>query len=194
MASKKRKIRWRKTFRALHRDIGYAVAALTLAYCISGIAVNHIDDWNPNYTFTNEKVDIGALPTTDYQAMQKHVVIGLGLDESRVKGHVMELNDVFRVFLENAEEVTVDVRTGKGLFKKVETRAVLYELNALHLNNIKGWWTWIADLFALLLIILVLTGIVMMKGNRGLMGRGKWFLGAGLVVPAGFIWYIVAGA
>jgi hypothetical protein len=191
---KGRRIRWRKTFRALHRDIGYTVAALTLAYCISGVAVNHMDDWNPNYTFTEEKVDVGALPTGDYQAMQQHVVLGLNIDPSAVKGHFMETETLFRVFLLNAEEVSVDIRNGRGLFKKVETRAVLYELNALHLNNIKGVWTWVADLFAILLIILALTGIFMMKGKRGLTGRGKWFLAGGFVVPAIFIWYIVAGA
>lgn len=191
---KRRKIRWRHTFRVLHRDIGFTVAALTLAYSISGIAVNHIEDWNPNYTFTNEKVDVGALPQGDYGAMQEQVVAKLEIDRAKVKGHFMESETLFRVFMANAEEVSVDPRDGKGLFKKVKTRAVLYELNALHLNNIKGVWTWIADLFALLLIILVLTGVSMMKGNRGLYGRGKWFVAAGFVVPGIFIWYIVTGA
>ena len=189
-----RKIRWRKTFRALHRDIGYAVAALTLAYCISGIAVNHIHDWNPNYRFTEQKVDIGALPTGSYAAMQQHVMTALSIDERKVKGHFMETETQFRVFLTNAEEVSVDVRSGKGLFKKVTTRTLLYELNALHLNNIKGIWTWIADLFAILLMLLAITGIFMMKGKRGLAGRGKWFLAAGFAVPTAFIWYIIAGA
>jgi hypothetical protein len=189
-----RKIRWRKTFRAVHRDIGYAVAALTLAYCISGVAVNHIDDWNPNYSFHEEQIDIGALPNADYQAMQDHVVASLQINPRVVKGHFMETETQFRVFLSNAEEVSVDVRNGQGLFKQVKTRAVLYELNSLHLNNIKGWWTWIADLFAILLVVLALTGIFMMKGKRGLVGRGKWFLATGFVVPGIFIWYIVVGA
>jgi hypothetical protein len=191
---KRRKIRWRKTFRAVHRDVGYSVAALTLAYSISGVAVNHIDDWNPNYTFTEDAVNLGALPSTDYQAMQEHVVVGLNIDRQLVKGHFMETETQFRVFLSNAEEVSVDVRTGKGLFKRVETRPVLYEFNVLHLNNIKGIWTWVADLFAILLIVLALTGIFMMKGKRGIEGRGKWFLAAGFAVPAVFIWFIVAGA
>ena len=51
-----------------------------------------------------------------------------------------------------------------------------------------------ADAFALLLITLVLTGIFMMKGKRGIAGRGKWFLASGLAVPLVFIWYMVAGA
>ncbi|MCP4447044.1 MAG: hypothetical protein GY811_17105 [Myxococcales bacterium] len=188
------KIRWRKLFRTLHRDIGYAVAALTLAYCISGIAVNHIDDWNPNYTFVNTRIDVGGLPVGDYQAMQDHVVTVLELNPKSVKGHFMETETLFRVFLTNTEEVSVNVETGRGLFKQVKTRAVLYELNALHLNSIKGIWTWVADIFALMLIILVLTGLFMMKGKRGIAGRGKWFVGAGLAIPVVFIWYTVTGA
>ena len=189
-----RKIRWRKLFRSLHRDIGYVVAALTLAYSISGIAVNHIEDWNPNYTFANTRIDVGGLPVGDYQAMQDHVVAALKINPKAVKGHFMETETLFRVFLTNTEEVSVDIETGKGLFKQVKTRAVLYEINALHLNSIKGIWTWVADVFALMLIILVLTGVTMMKGKRGIMGRGKWFVASGLAIPLVFIWYMVAGA
>jgi hypothetical protein len=41
-------VHWRKLFRALHRDIGYVAVSLTLAYALSGLAVNHIDDWRPS--------------------------------------------------------------------------------------------------------------------------------------------------
>lgn len=187
-------IRWRKLFRVLHRDIGYVVAALTLAYSISGIAVNHIEDWNPNYTFKNTKIDVGRLPVGDYRAMETHVVAALGINPKAVKGHFMETETNFRVFLANTEEVSLDITTGKGLFKQIKTRPVLYEINALHLNSIKGVWTWVADVFALMLIILVITGLFMMKGQRGLAGRGKWFVGAGLAIPVAFIWFMVAGA
>ncbi len=188
-----RKLRWRKWFRSFHRDIGYLVAALTLAYSISGIAVNHMEDWNPNYTFSDTQIDVGALPVGDYQAMQLYVISSLGIDARTVKGHFMETETLFRVFLTNTEEVSVDIRTGKGLFKQINTRPVLYDLNRLHLNAIKGWWTWIADLFAGMLIILVLTGVFMMKGSRGITGRGKWFVGVGLAIPVVFIWFIAAG-
>lgn len=39
---------WRRWSIVLHRDVGYLATAMTLAYAISGIAVNHIADWNPN--------------------------------------------------------------------------------------------------------------------------------------------------
>lgn len=176
----------------LHRDIGNFVAALTLVYCISGIAVNHIEDWNPNYQFSQEEINIGALPEGSYPDMQRYVVKSLDIDPASVRGHFMETDSQFRVFLDNTEEVSVDIHTGQGLFKQVKTRALFYEMNALHLNNIKGAWTWIADIFAVLLIFLAITGIFIMNGRQGLTGRGKWFLAAGLVVPVVFSWFVIA--
>ncbi|MCP4047317.1 MAG: hypothetical protein GY732_15175 [Gammaproteobacteria bacterium] len=184
-------MKWRRTLRVLHRDIGNFVAALTLVYCISGIAVNHIEDWNPNYQFSQLEIDIGTLPAGSYLEMQQYVVKSLNIDPGRVRGHFMEPETRFRVYLDNTEEVSVDIQSGKGLFKQVKTRTLFYELNALHLNNIKGAWTWIADIFAVLLIFLAITGIFIMNGRQGLTGRGKWFLAAGLVVPVVFSWFVI---
>jgi len=57
----------------------------------------------------------------------------------------------------------------------------------LHLNHLKGVWTWVADAFAVLLIMLAATGLFILKGKNGLGGRGKWFVTAGLLLPAGFV-------
>ena len=65
-------MKWRKLFRTLHRDIGYVAAALTIAYAISGVAVNHIEDWNPNYTFEESPVDIGPRPPGSYAEMEAY--------------------------------------------------------------------------------------------------------------------------
>ena len=42
-----------KLNRVTHRDIGYLIAGLTIIYAISGIALNHKNNWNPNYIFEN---------------------------------------------------------------------------------------------------------------------------------------------
>ncbi|MEX1367773.1 MAG: PepSY-associated TM helix domain-containing protein, partial [Nannocystaceae bacterium] len=172
----------------------YTAVALTLAYSLSGLAVNHVEDWNPNYSFEETPVDVGPLPATSYEAMETHVVQRLAIDPAQVKGRFMETETEFRVFLPEGQEVRVDVRDGKGLYKSISTHPVIYEVNALHLNNIRGLWTWVADLFAVSLITLALTGLFMIKGRRGLGGRGKWFVGAGLLVPVGFILYMYYGA
>ena len=43
-----------KLNRITHRDIGYLIAGLTLIYALSGIALNHKHDWNPNYLIDNQ--------------------------------------------------------------------------------------------------------------------------------------------
>jgi len=38
-----------------------------------------------------------------------------------------------------------------------------------------------------LLFLLALSGLFMIGGRKGLMGRGKWFVLAGVLVPAVFV-------
>ncbi len=185
-------IMWRKLFRVLHRDVGYVAVALIIAYGVSGLAVNHIEDWNPSYTFAERGFDIGPLPTGEPAAMADAVIARLHLDRASVRGHFLETARELRVFLTDGQEARLDVTTGKGKLKLVARRPVLFQLNALHLNNLKGAWTYVADVFAVALIFLALTGMTMMKGDRGLFGRGKYFVLAGLAVPVGFIAYVFA--
>ncbi|MBK9033852.1 MAG: PepSY-associated TM helix domain-containing protein [Myxococcales bacterium] len=184
------RVMWRKWFRILHRDVGYVAVALIIAYGVSGLAVNHIEDWNPNYRFTQRSFDIGPLPPGPPAELEATAVARLRLDRAAVRGHFLETERELRIFLGDGQEARLDVTTGRGTLKTITRRAVLFELNALHLNNLKGVWTYVADLFAVALIFLALTGMTMMKGDRGLRGRGKWFVGAGLTVPIGFIVYL----
>jgi uncharacterized protein len=180
-------------FRIVHRDVGYACVALTIAYALSGLAVNHIEDWNPNYTFDERAVDIGPLPAGSLVEQESYIVQRLALDRAKVRGHFQETEHELRVFLDEGQEARVDVRTGRGLLKSLSRRPVLFEVNALHLNNLKGAWTYVADVFAIALLVLALTGLVMMKGKHGLSGRGKYYVLGGLLVPVGFIVYMYSG-
>jgi len=186
------KYNWRRWFRAFHRDIGYVAVALTIAYGLSGIAVNHIDDWNPNYRFTERSVDVGPLSGTI--AEKAGAIVGkLEIDPRAVRGHFQETETVLRVFLDEGQEAKVDITTGRGTLKTLDRRAVFFEVNALHLNNLKGIWTYVADAFAVALIVLAITGVSMMKGDRGFWGRGKYFVAAGLAIPTIGIAYLYAG-
>jgi uncharacterized protein len=191
------KYNWRRWFRAFHRDIGYVAVALTLAYALSGIAVNHIDDWNPNYRYSERAIAIGPLTgtgaatsTATIDEMARAVVHKLALDPRAVRGHFQETDTQLRVFLDEGQEAKVDITTGRGTLKSLSQRAVFFEVNALHLNNLKGLWTYVADVFAVALIILALTGVSMMKGDRGFMGRGKYFVLAGLSLPVAAVIYM----
>ncbi|HKL38702.1 MAG TPA: hypothetical protein VJ876_07375, partial [Bacteroidales bacterium] len=56
-------MKWRKLNRILHRDLGYFFFGMTLIYALSGIALNHIDDWNPSYSIESEEIQLKSLPS-----------------------------------------------------------------------------------------------------------------------------------
>ncbi len=179
---------WRKTLRSLHRDTGYLVAGLTIAYAISGIAVDHTESWNPNRSVSWSELDLGPVQGADGDAIVASVVSRLTLDPAQVRSHLMQTPTSLRVFMKDGGEITLDPTTGKGGMKTVEDRPVLREVNALHLNDLKGFWTWIADAFAVALIFLALSGLVMLKGSKGFGGRGKWLVGIGVLIPIIALW------
>lgn len=181
---------WRKLFRAVHRDLGYVAVALTLSYALSGLAVNHLDDWNPNYRYASREVELGPLPAGSLAELEAFVVARLALDPKAVRGHFQDTATSLRVFLDEGQEARIDLATGHGTLKVITPRAVLFEVNALHLNNLKGAWTYVADAFAVALMVLAITGMLMMKGDRGITGRGKWFVAGGLLVPIAAVVYM----
>lgn len=178
---------WFRLNRILHRDIGYAVCLVTLLYALSGLVVNHIDDWNPSYAITTGPAEVGPLDPGDLDAAEAQVVARLALDPAEVRGRHHASPTELKVFLEEGGEVSVDPATGSGTLKRVRKRPVLFQANALHLNRLKGAWTWVADAYAILLFYLAAGGLFMLKGKTGFWGRGKWLFGAGALVPILFL-------
>lgn len=184
MSGGSRAYRWN---RSLHRDLGYALAVLTVLYAVSGVAVNHIDDWNPSYAIRKGSVDVGPLDAADLDAAEARIVAALALDPKTVRGRHHASPTELKVFLDEGGEVLIDPATGRGTWKEVRRRPGLFQANALHLNRLKGAWTYVADAYAILLLYLAVGGLFMLKGKTGLLGRGKWFLAAGTLVPVGFL-------
>lgn len=182
-------IPWRRLNAVVHRDLGYLACALTILYAVSGVAVNHVADWNPSYSTRAEQVSVGALEGLDLDAIEARVVSTLGLDPLQVKGRHLPSPGRFVLFLPEGGEVRLDMKTGLGTWQRVKRRPVLFESNVLHLNHLKGAWTYVADIFSVALILLAVTGLFILKGPAGLAGRGKWLAGAGTLLPLGFIVY-----
>ncbi len=172
---------WRRWNNILHRDVGYLTVAMTLIYGISGLAVNHVADWNPNYSMGKEFAKIEP-----FVAVSKDSIIG----EARQKLNLSEEPKNFfrpdpetvQLFYQN-KTYTIDLPTGNVLIETTVRRLVLFEMNQLHVNATKGIWTYIADLFAASMIFIGITGLFMLKGKTGLLGRGKWLVGIGTAIP-----------
>jgi hypothetical protein len=87
--------------------------------------------------------------------------------------------------------LTVELPGGRVVDEHARRRFAIFDVNYLHLNHGKGFWTWFADVYAVGLLILACTGIFILPGKKGLGGRGRWLLIAGLAIPIVYLILVV---
>lgn len=177
----RRRHRWRRLVILLHREIGYFVSGLVLIYSLSGLALNHADDWNPDFVIEKRSVRmpegiVGQTPTRE-----EILKISKSVGEQQFKLFDQPTPTQVKVYYDNAT-LHLDLEDGYGTYERVSRRPVFYQSNVIHRNSVKGW-KWAADAFSLLLIVLVITGLMMVKGPAGFWGTGKWWVLAGMVPP-----------
>jgi hypothetical protein len=166
---------------AAHRDFGYFFSSLIIIYCLSGIALNHVNEWNPDFIITRDSVSFeGGLTKAD---MTNDMINSLSqkIGEGDYKVFDFPTYNQVKVYYEDAS-LHLNFETGEGIYENVARRPVFYEANVIHRNSVKGW-KWAADIFAVLLIVIVVTGLFIVRGKYGITGRGKWLIGAGLIPP-----------
>jgi|KBSMisStaDraftv2_1062788.scaffolds.fasta_scaffold719483_2 hypothetical protein len=184
-SQRRRKLTVRPLLRALHRDVGYFAVGLTVVYATSGLAVNHLKDWDPNFKQINRTHQITVpLPSDDTAAAQS-ALRALGVRE--------EPREVYR-----ASDTQLDVVFDKRTFHVDTTSGVVHEegqaarpllrlANWLHLNRGKKAWTYIADFYAIFLLFLAGSGLFMIPGRKGLLGRGALVALLGAAVPVAYV-------
>lgn len=185
----KKKFKWRKWNNILHRDIGYVIAALTIIYSISGVAVNHIEEWNPNYTIEKELLKIEPIATQDRDSLVAEAMHKLSLEDEPENSYRPD-RETLQLFYEDRNYL-IDLPTGNVIAEVPKPRPVLFEMNQLHLNAPKRAWTYIADAFAVALIIVSVTGLFVLKGKKGITGRGAWLTALGVLIPVLYWVYYV---
>lgn len=175
-----RRLSWRPLVRAFHRDLGYLLIGLTIVYAVSGLAVNHISDWDPSFKNVRRVRDLPLPVPRDDQALA-----------ALVRGR-FELADTPEIVFSTPERVDlqqgarlfhVDPVSGRAVEDGRQPRAFLRVANWLHLNRGKKAWTFVADLYAAGLLILAISGLFMLPGRKGLLGRGGLLALLGAAVP-----------
>lgn len=174
---------FRRWCRIIHGDISFLFAGMVLIYALSGIYMNHRDTINPHYTVSRTEVVLTDLPA---QAdMDKAAVIALmervGVSERYTK-HYFPKDNRLKVFLKGSSTLEADLISGSVVYESLRRRPLVSQMTTLHYNPGK-WWTWFSDAFAIALIVITITGLAMLKGNRGLWGRGGVELLIGIAIP-----------
>jgi hypothetical protein len=171
----------RKLNVATHRDLGYFFSSLILIYCISGIALNHVDDWNPDFILTKKTI---SLPKTyTYEEVNETLIAQFDklAGEETHKVYDFPTKDQVKIYYNNAS-LHVYLNKKEATYEHVSKRPVFYQSNVIHRNSLKGW-KWASDIFAVLLIVINITGLFILKGKHGITGRGKWLIAAGIIPP-----------
>jgi len=180
--------KWRRWNNIIHRDLGYLAFGLTVVYAVSGIAVNHMRDWNPNYKVERIETNIGAVAdsaTAVSEELLLEVLNRLG-ESGRITSTYAVNPQTLQIFLDD-RSILINVQTGVVSSERIRKRRGLQEMNFLHLNLARGWWTYMADLYSFVLLLLAVTGLFVLKGKNGLKGRGKWLTALGIVIPVLFL-------
>lgn len=173
---------WRRWVLVLHRDLGYFFTGVVVLYAISGIAVNHADDWNPSFIIERRDITLD-LPHEPAKINEQSILANLlpiGEAEN-YRGFDFPSMEKIKVYLKNGD-IIVDLKDGKGSLETIRRRPLLHQVNGLHLNPVQ-WWKVFSDLFAVGLVLIAVTGLLIAKGRQGFLGRGKWLVGAGLLIP-----------
>lgn len=171
---------WRKWNKAIHRDFGYFFLGMTIIYGLSGIALNHMQDWNPNYVIINKEIQVD-LTNKKLDKAEIKAILDKYDEAGSYKNHYYPNDNILKIFIEDGT-VIINIKTGEGLLEKTKRRPLFREVNYLHYNPIK-YWTWYSDIFSGALILLGITGILIPRGAKGITKRGAWLTIIGIIIP-----------
>jgi hypothetical protein len=161
--------------------VGYFLSGLIFVYCLSGIALNHVNDWNPDFVIHKQAITLPRSFTkeevNDARIAEFNALVG----EPRAKIYDFPTPTQVKIYYENAS-LLLDLAGKTGVYESIQRRPLFHQVNALHRNSLKGW-KWASDVFGILLLFITASGWFILKGKNGLGGRGKWLILAGILPP-----------
>ncbi|MGQ8335548.1 PepSY-associated TM helix domain-containing protein [Sunxiuqinia sp. A32] len=181
----------RKLLRVLHRDFGYLITGMVIIYAVSGIALNHRKDWNPHHIIVHEEIQIDDI-TAD--SPDQHEIDRLleGFEyQPKYKKHYTTASGILKIFVENGMVIYYPYRKIAEL-EILEKRPVFYAINKLHLAGTKRAWIWVSDILSVVLIFVTISGLFLLKGKNGLLGRGWWLTLIGFAIPGIFLLFYIS--
>ncbi|MDR0795912.1 MAG: PepSY-associated TM helix domain-containing protein [Tannerella sp.] len=170
-------MKWTRILRVIHRDLGYFTVGFTLVYAISGIILNHLGNSDPAFKTETKTIQFPA-------NLEESGLSAACLADAKLPAvkRILRMDDS-RLRLLFASGIGVyDTSSGSLSYEIHEKRILVYWINRLHYNKVKGWSP-VADFFAGSLILLAISGLFIVKGKRGLAGSGKWYLIIGILIP-----------
>lgn len=182
----------RKWSRPVHRDLSFFFTGVLLIYAVSGFVLNHKRDFNSNYSVTRQQFQIGSqYPRVAGEwdkAQAETLLAGIGEEGNFLKLYSPGQDEI-KIFIRGGSSLTIDLTSGGAVYESLRKRPVISALNRLHYNPSR-WWTIFSDIFLVSLVVIILSGLIMTPGRKGLQGRGGIELLIGMAIPLLFIFLV----
>lgn len=180
---------WNLKMRNWHRDFSYFYAGLLIAFSISGIALNHRHSWDPRdfvYETIELKIDMPKDRDSITDEFFKQALKDNNIDlELRGTGY---RRGGYNLYFDGAYAF-VNPFSGEGEIERFKIRPVLGQMVDLHKSS-NDVWIWYSDLFAISVLLICITGLIIAKGKGGFKKRGWKLALVGIIIPS-IMWFFL---
>jgi len=176
--------------RAIQRNFAYFYFGLIITFAFSGILNNFRNtiDIPVNYTYESKDFNI-PFPINKSNFKNKKYVTKIAKKwnpDSDFEGYRIRANNL-RAFYKENTIVDLDLESGMGIIEYRRKVPIIGHSIFLHKSS-NNWWVWYSDIFALSLIIIAITGILMPSGKYGFKKQGWKLTLLGLIFPLLFLY------
>ncbi len=183
-------MKWRKLNRIIHRDFGYFFFGMTIIYSISGIVLNHRKPGGDASIVRRSQI-LEASPVSRENFDKTYIFEFLEEQEipvSEYKNFYFPDENTVMIYLKNGH-IEYELTSGQAEVIIIRKRPVLIAFNFLHYNKPKKLWTWFSDIYAVSLILISITGLFIIRGKKGIKGRGAFLVSVGILIPLVFLFF-----
>ncbi len=178
------------TNRGIHRDVAYFYVGLIIAFSLSGIILNHRQDWYPmDYTYESEEVSVDLSQLSDEPSEEAVLKISEQWElQGAYRNHRVRNNEL-RIFYNDGVLVNISMENGNGLLERTRKVPLVGHSMYLHKSTNKAW-IWYSDIFGAAMLLIAITGLFIPTGNKGFRNRGWKLMAVGLLFPLLFLFVI----
>lgn len=175
--------------RNLHRDLGYFYIGLIISFALSGILMNHRDQFHAEkYNVETKNIEV-KLPNKEAisEDFAKNIIKQFDVADTYRKHKIK--GETLRISFKNTD-VEVDINTGKGELTTYNKTPIISQMMKLH-KSTSNWWIYYGDIFGLSLITIAITGAIMIPAGKFSFKNRGWKLAlAGVIIPLIVLFFI----
>lgn len=168
--------------RAIHRDLGYFYVGLIISFAVSGIMMNHRNQWHPEkYVIEKSYFNVPPLDESKINDSTVQELVKANGITDKFRRQSVKRGEL-RISLEKTD-IDIDIKTGKAEVTSFINTPVISQIMKLH-KNTSDWWIYYGDIFGLSLITIAITGTMLLAKSKYSFKRRGWKLAlAGVVFP-----------